>query len=697
MSDGLNIFAPLSSGEAPRPDAPNADRGREQRFQPIVPPPADALPPLERHLTLGKPVERYAYTDRHGNLEGYICRFLASGWASYGKRKKTFRPQRYGTLDGVTGWHWEKGWGDGRPLYRLAELLARPGGPVLVFEGEKKADRAAEIFPAFAATSPMNGANSPRRTNWSAVLGRHVIVVPDNDEAGRRFAVEVIRLCHAAGALSVRVVRLPAHFPEKWDIADPLPEGETEEALRTLVNAAEPVGADGESVDEVRPIEFSDDELALRFSKRHGDELRYVARFGTWYAWDGRRWAADETLGYFDLARRVCRGASDEARRVINDPRAAERIAGKVASATAVAATVKLAQADPRQARRPDDWDRDPWALNTPHGIIDLRSGTTRPHDRTAYCTKITAAAAAGECPTWLRFLHEVTGGDDEFAAYLRRAAGYCLTGITREHTLFFAHGSGGNGKGVFINTLGALLGDYTAVASMATFTASQSERHPTDLAMLRGARLVIAQETQEGQRWDEAKIKALTGGDPITARFMRQDFFTYVPQFKLYIVGNHCPVLRNVDEAIRRRLHLIPFGFKPPKPDAALPERLKAEWPGILMWAVQGCLEWQNFGLSPPPVVTSATAEYFDAQDAIGRWLRERSITDPNGTATTEALYDDWKRWARRANEAEGSEKSFSQNLGQRGYARWQHPTTRRMGFKGLRLACPPTESQEV
>ena len=157
-----------------------------------------------------------------------------------------------------------------------------------------------------------------------------------------------------------------------------------------------------------------------------------------------------------------------------------------------------------------------------------------------------------------------------ELQRFLQQMAGYCLTGDISEHALFFVYGTGGNGKGVFLNTVAGILGDYAATAAMDTFTASQGDRHPTDLAMLRGARLVTAAETEEGRAWAESRIKQLTGGDPITARFMRQDFFTFQPAFKLVIVGNHKPVLRNVDEAARRRFNIIPFTRKPPKPDQA-------------------------------------------------------------------------------------------------------------------------------
>jgi P4 family phage/plasmid primase-like protien len=419
-----------------------------------------------------------------------------------------------------------------------------------------------------------------------------------------------------------------------------------------------------EQVDE-RPVQFSDAALALRFRARHADAVKYVAPWGKWLIWDGRHWAEDDTLRAFDLSRGICSAASALALRTIADARTATRTATKVASAQVIAAVLKIAQADRSMARTADIWDADPWLLNTPAGMVDLRTGALSPHDRAARCTKITAVGPASDrdaiSPLWSRFLREITGGDVELQAYLQRAVGYCLTGSVREHALFFAHGSGGNGKGVFLNTVAAILGDYATVASMDSFTVTCTDRHPTDMAMLRGARLVTAQETEEGRRWAEARVKALTGGDPITARFMRQDFFTYRPQFKLFVAGNHKPSLSNIVDAIRRRLHLIPFTFKPARPDRDLPEKLKPEWPAILSWAIRGCLEWQRVGLAPPPAVVEATAEYFAEEDAVGRWVEERCRCDANATATTHDLFADWRDWCANTGEHVGTEKRFA------------------------------------
>jgi putative DNA primase/helicase len=304
---------------------------------------------------------------------------------------------------------------------------------------------------------------------------------------------------------------------------------------------------------------------------------------------------------------------------------------------------------------------------------IDLRTGQCYPHRPEDYCTKIAAADPedAGECPLWHAFLQRVTDEDLQLLHYLQRVAGYCMTGVTTEHVMFFLYGTGANGKGIFINTLRAIWNDYAAVAPMEMFCETRNDRHPTELAFLRGVRLVVAQETERNQRWAESKIKALTGGDPITARYMRQDFFTFTPQFKLMIAGNHKPSLRGVDEAIRRRMHLIPFTITIPEPerDTQLFEKLKPEWDAILKWAVDGCLEWQKIGLAPPPAVREATDNYLTEEDTLGKWIDECCAVDQSYSVRSSELYTNWKKWAETAGEHPGSQKRLSQALIDRGF----------------------------
>lgn len=461
----------------------------------------------------------------------------------------------------------------------------------------------------------------------------------------------------------------------------PLPAAEVDATVESVARTRS-----GRAVSaELMPSVMSEDALACEFTRRHGEDLRYVSAWGQWMRWDGHLWKPEKTLEAFDLARQVCREAAGRA----DLGRDNDKQAARLANAATVAAVERLARADRAQAATPEEWDSNPWLLNTPAGAVDLHTGGLRGHARGDRMTKIAAAEPTGECPTWRRFLDEATAGDQELQAYLARVCGYALTGVTTEHALFFLYGTGANGKSVFLNTLGAVLGNYAKTAAAETFLESKSEHHPTSEAALMGARMVIASEVDQGRRWAEAKIKALTGGDKIAARFMRQDFFEYVPQFKLLIAGNHKPALRDVDEAMRRRMHLIPFTVTIPaeKRDHALTEKLLQERGGILRWAVDGCLEWQRGGLKPPKAVMDATDEYFQAEDGLGLWIGEACASDQNVATTTAKLYASWKAWAETAGEFVGSEKRFSQTLAARGFKKWREPGSGRMGFKGIAL----------
>jgi putative DNA primase/helicase len=336
-------------------------------------------------------------------------------------------------------------------------------------------------------------------------------------------------------------------------------------------------------------------------------------------------------------------------------------------------------------------------------GTIELTTGISHTPERKDYITqkaRCRAASAGTPHPIWTAFLNRITDRDPALIAFLQRYIGYCMTGSTDEHVFVFAYGSGANGKGTFINTIVKIFGDYATVADMSTFVDSKSERHPTELAKLRGARLVVAQETQQGRSWDEAKIKALTGGDRLTARFMRQDFFDFYPTFKLFIAGNHKPRLQNVDEAMRRRLLLVPFTVQipPAERDTKLAEKLEAEWPAILRWAIDGCLEWQRIGLAPPPVVTNATDDYFTGEDSFGQWLEDRCDVDPgkhHKWDRTSDLFTDWSVYAQADGDKPGSKKAFNSLMAARGFiaCRMGSPTAR--AFSGVRLKLSPGGGQ--
>jgi putative DNA primase/helicase len=443
----------------------------------------------------------------------------------------------------------------------------------------------------------------------------------------------------------------------------------------------------GTQVEDTAPVQdtapaFSEQAIALEFANRYADTLRYVAQWSKWFVWDGTIWRDDKTRTVFTRANKMCR----EIARSTNKP----GISKTIASAKTRAAVVALAGEDPRLVATIDQWDTDPWLLNTPGGVVDLHTGKMREHRVTDYMTMIASASPEGDCPRWKAFMHQITNGDEELQRYLQRISGYALTGDTREQELFFNYGTGNNGKSVFVLVVSSILNDYHTSASIETFTVSKYERHPTELAKLRGKRLVTAAETEEGRRWSEARIKELTGGDQIDARYMRQDFFSYYPQFKLMFSGNHVPTLRVVNKAITRRFNRIPFTWTIPTDqiNKNLAAELKQEAPGILNWMIEGCLEWQRMDdLCPPKAVTDATDSYLESQDVIGEWLEECCERDAHGWVSSTDLFNSWKPWAEARQEWVGSVKSLSSSLEDRGLRYCRNKEQTRHGFAGWRL----------
>ncbi|WP_050009035.1 phage/plasmid primase, P4 family, partial [Komagataeibacter europaeus] len=497
-------------------------------------------------------VKEYFYHDEQGQVLFRVARM----------EPKTFRQ-----WSGSTG-HRPLG-ETRRVLYRLPSIIeATPDKPIFIVEGEKDADNL--VAQGLIATcNPMGASAAKGKSKWrheysDCLKGRHVIIVADNDEAGRTHA-NVVATSVLKTAASVRVVDLP-DLPEKGDVSDWLEAGHTGDELQELVSHTPFYHPDPDS--DARTIlkydskieeDLTEDGIALAFARLHQDDLRYDHTRGSWYHWTGKAWRRDETKLAFSWARRVCRHMAKEAG-------AENKLLATLAKASTAAAVERYAQSDPVFARTSVIWDDDPFLLGTPDGTLDLRSCQIRPANPDDHITRLTAVGPAEtpDCPHWQEFLNQATNGDQGLIRFLRAWCGYTLTGTTREHALLFIYGPGGNGKSVFLNTVSSILGEYCTNAAMDTFTASNSDKHPTELAMLCSARLVTSNETEEGRAWAEARIKQLTGGDPISARFMRQDFFTFTPQFKLTITGNHKPVLQNVDDAARRRFNIVPFMFKP-------------------------------------------------------------------------------------------------------------------------------------
>lgn len=415
------------------------------------------------------------------------------------------------------------------------------------------------------------------------------------------------------------------------------------------------------------PPKFSEDAIAAQWTRMHGKDWRYVAEWGAWFKWDGKGWRRDQTLEILDRLRAMSRFAVHWDVSQVLTP-SAKRSLCSVKFASAVE---RFARSAREHALTTDVFDNDLWLLGTPDGVVDLRTGKLRPAEREDYITKRTAVAPGGDCPKWREFLHQCTNDDDNLEAYLQRLAGYCLTGTFSEQMFAFLYGTGGNGKGVFIRQLIGMLGDYATTASMDTFTESRNQRHETEFARLHGMRLVSAQETEEGRRWAQAKIQELTGGDKITTRFMHKDHFTFQPQFKLIFVGNHKPSLRSVNDAIKRRCHLVPFTktVKVEDQDVELDAKLKSEWPGILQWAIDGCLEFQRDRLMPPLAIMEATKDYLQAEDTLLQWVDE-CCTDTEGQKErSSVLYKNYSHWCERVGEHPHSAKRWLSNIREKGY----------------------------
>jgi putative DNA primase/helicase len=694
---GPEAGAPLTAEE--REVLGRADGARDENEICIMPVPIDAG---ECNLQLpgrGRADVAHEYRDGASALLGYVLR-----WEKTQGANKEFRPATYWRNGKDAGAWRKKIWPAPRPLYGLDRLAKNPDAVVLLCEGEKAADAVGNgpLAGAFIwASKPVIGMTWPggseavHKADFRPLAGRDVIVVPDHDAAGEGAADKLVSALGKIGA-KVRRWRAPGECPAKWDLADLPPSGLTDDQIvESILNAPEaaPQSADSSDEENIRESAaaeqqaeaetappFTEEAIALDCARRHAESLRYVAAWSRWLRWSGRHWAPDDTLFAFDLARKLCRSFTEQPKAPI----------ARLTSAKTVASVVTLARADRRLAATVDQWDADPWQVNTPGGVVDLRTGKLRAAEPTDYMTKITGCAPGGDCPRWRKFLARVTDGDADLQDFLKRLVGYALTGCTQEHGLFFLYGLGANGKSVFIVTVSGILGQYHRTTPIETFTASNVDRHPTELADLRGARLVSAVETEEGRRWAESKIKSLTGGDKISARFMRQDFFEFTPQFKLLIAGNHKPGLRSVDEAIRRRFHLVPFSVIIPaaERDSQLTEKLQREWPGILQWAIDGCLEWQRVGLRPPKAVTAATEAYLEAEDALVTWMDECGERDPSAWQSRTQLYASWIGWAEKNGEYAGSRKRFLQNLETRGLTPARSPGHKSArGFRGLRL----------
>jgi putative DNA primase/helicase len=460
------------------------------------------------------------------------------------------------------------------------------------------------------------------------------------------------------------------------------------------------LGGDNGTANPVKLEYRTETDAARLFATRYGGWIRYCAKQGGWYLWDGRRWKRDDEGATFKLAEELTPLLADAANEIpdVDERLKVLKFAISLRNRRRLENVVAIASWQPGIViAAPEQFDADPWLFNVQNGTIDLRTGSLRLHNRNDLITKIASIQYESDaiCERWRQFLKEIFDGDCEMCEFIRHAIGYSLTGINREHAFFVLYGIGANGKSSLVDTLVHLLGDYATTAAPDTFLDRRSGTPTNDLARLRGARFVSTVETGERQSLAENFVKAITGGDRISARFLYEEFFDFEPVFKLWLASNHKPVIRAADEGIWRRVRLVPFleRFEGERADRNLREKLQAELTGILAWAVRGCLEWQQAGLQPPRSVIDATADYRSEMDTFAGFIADCCVLSADGSVGATELYNAYRLWCTANSERALTQTRFGTQLRDRGLQKARSGRKRR--WLGITLS-PAEESSD-
>lgn len=542
------------------------------------------------------------------------------------------------------------------PLYRLADVLtAPPDTPITLHEGEKCADVAHTL--GYVAVSLAGGASQTDfGTALAPLAGRDVYLFPDNDTPGRALMQRVGKALTGL-ARSIHWVTLPG-LPDKGDIADWRQAGGDgatllDPAYVTPFEATEP---------EQPSFARTDAGNGELFAFLHGDAVKFDHRRDRYLVWAGQWWAEDITEIVTQMAKDAARWRYRAAEHIDDAEKKHAEAKWAIASESRgrIEATLAQARSEPPIANAGNGWDANGDLLGAANGVVETRTGTFRQGKQADMITMNTGIpyTQGAQCPRWLRFLDEVFADDTELIDFVWRSIGYSLTGDISEQCLFVCHGSGANGKSVFLAILRALLGNYAYNAPFTTFEMTSRASIPNDLAALADKRLVTAAETSENTRLNEARLKALTGGDPITARFLYHEAFTFEPVCKIWLAVNHLPRVQDDSVGFWRRVRLIPFTqhFEDPekatgtvrhKADKGVLKALRGELPGILAWAIAGCLEWQRRGLNPPAAVKVATAAYQADEDPLAQFLVDTCVVAESCWVASGKLYEAYRHWA--------------------------------------------------
>lgn len=415
---------------------------------------------------------------------------------------------------------------------------------------------------------------------------------------------------------------------------------------------------------------------AKRLVKAYVGDVIYVAEWGGWLFYDGRRWRQD--VGEVEITRRAKTMAQGvyAAASIETDEKFASVLkahARSMESAKGIGNMIRLARTEPQIAVYADRLDSDPWALNLRNGTLDLRTGKFKRHDRSDYHTKMSQVEYDPdvECPLWDEFLHTAMLEDESTVEFIHRYFGYCLTGSVAEQVFLFMEGKGGDGKTTLTNVLSYIMGEYAIAAAPGLLVAKKSDAHPTEQADLRGVRLAVAGEVEKGSAFAEAQIKYLTGSEKIRARKMRQDFEEFDPTHKFVLSANYRPRIKGSDEGIWRRVLRLYWARSIPaeERDPFFEDKLKAEAPGILNRLVEGCLQWQRVGLQPPEAVRMASQEYREEMDELGEFLDDCCVLGVSEVVPKRELYATYKSWMEDLGNRPLSYRAFGQKMSENGY----------------------------
>lgn len=425
------------------------------------------------------------------------------------------------------------------------------------------------------------------------------------------------------------------------------------------------------------------------FSALYADRLRYDHKRGRWLIWqEGRWWKKDETTRVKTLAKNVARLRLKNAKGNLDETKWALRSEAR----QRLEAMIDLAKAERPLADSGEGWDGDPWLLGVANGVVDLRTGQLRDgkqSDKITMHTKI-AFDPTAKAPRWERFMSEVYDGNRELMDYVQRAVGYSITGDVSEQVIFLAYGTGANGKSTFVEIIRNVLGEHAYNLPFSAFELNSRSSIPNDIAALENRRFATAIETSETSRLNEARIKALTGSDPVTARYLYGEFFTFVPTAKFWLVFNHFPKVNDESEGFWRRVRVIPFvqQFPKDKRDKKLLMKLKEEAGGILNWAIEGARKWKEQGLDTPAIVTQTSEQYRQESDVLAEFIEDCCVLDADALTTSGKLWNEYVGWKTRQHDGDGLDRTtFGRKLEARGLKKVRVGQERTRGWRGIRL----------